>query len=97
MNFKTFSLFIITTLVLYGCSGVKLQKYPAEKCAIMPGDKTVNVINDKCSLCHKGDFAGKEMICSKKSLITDAVTSKRMPKIGKLSDDELKTILKWDL
>ncbi len=97
MKFKLFSSLTITALILSACSGMKLQDYEAEKCAKLPGEKTVNVIKDKCGLCHKGDFATKELICSKKSIITDSVTAGRMPKFGKLSKEELNTILKWEL
>ena len=96
MKFKLFFTIIITALILSACSGMKLQNYEAEKCTKLPGEKTVSVINDRCGLCHKGDFATKELICSRKAMITDAVTAGRMPKIGKLSDEELKTILKWE-
>jgi len=97
MKFKPFFILIATALILSSCSGLVLQDYPVETCAKLPGEKTAGVIKDKCSLCHKGDFASKELICSKKSIIIDSVTSGRMPKFKKLSDDELKTILKWEL
>jgi len=95
MKLIPFSVLIITALLLSACSTTKLQNYPAEACKKLPGEKTVNVIKDKCSLCHKGDFASNEMICARKSMIIDAVSSKRMPKIGKLSEEQLNTILKW--
>jgi len=97
MKIKLFTGLFITALILSACSGVKLQDYEAEKCAKLPGEKTISVINDKCGLCHKGDFATKELICSRKAIITDSVKEGRMPKFGKLSDEELKTILKWEL
>ncbi len=97
MKFKPFFALIITALLLSACSGIKLQDYEAEKCAKLPGEKTMSVIKDRCGLCHKGDFATKELTCSRKAIITDSVTAGRMPKFGKLSDEELKTILKWEL
>jgi len=97
MKLKPFLILITTALILTACSGMKLQDYPAEKCAKLPGEKTVSVIQDKCSLCHKGDFASKETICVRKSMIIDAVSSKRMPKFGKLTEEQLNTILKWEL
>ncbi|HNX25728.1 MAG TPA: hypothetical protein PKG60_16900 [Spirochaetota bacterium] len=97
MKLKPLSALIVTALLLSACSGLKLQNYPPETCTKLPGDKTVNVIKDRCSLCHKGDFAAKETICIRKSMIIDAVSAKRMPKFGKLSEEELNTILKWEL
>jgi hypothetical protein len=97
MKFQTTVVFFITILILTGCSGIQLQKYPAETCEKIPGDNTISIINNKCLLCHKGDFATKELICSRKNMIIDAVSTARMPKFRKLSDDELKTILKWEL
>jgi hypothetical protein len=97
MNFKPFFALVITALILSACSGMKLQDYESEKCVKLPGEKTLSVIKDKCGLCHKGDFATKELICSRKASIVDSVTTGRMPKFGKLSDEELKTILKWEL
>ena len=97
MKHKSFFAIIITVIIISACSGTKLQKYPSEACAKLPGEKTVSVIKDKCSLCHKGDFATKELICTRKAMITDAVSAKRMPKFGSLSAEELNTILKWEL
>jgi len=97
MKVKMFFLLVITALFLFACSGIKLQKYPSEPCTKLPGDKTVSVVKDRCSSCHKGDFATKELICGRKSIITDSVSAGRMPKFGKLSESELKTILKWEL
>jgi len=96
MKFKLFFTLVITALILSACSGMKLQNYEAEKCAKLPGEKTLSVIKDKCGLCHKGDFATKELTCSRKSMIIDAVSSKRMPKFGKLNDEEFKTIQNWE-
>jgi len=97
MKFKHLLLLLILALIYTACSGTRLQKYPADSCTGLPGDKTVSVIKDKCGLCHAGDFATKELICARKSMITDSVSSKRMPTIGKLTEDQLNTILKWDL
>jgi hypothetical protein len=97
MKFKQFSALVITALILSACSGMKLQDYEAEKCAKLPGENTLSVIKDRCGLCHKGDFATKELTCSRKAMITDAVSAGRMPKFGKLSKEELNTILKWEL
>ncbi len=97
MKHKLLFVLIITALIISACSGTKLQKYPAEACVKLPGEKTVSVIKDRCSLCHKGDFATKELICVRKAMIIDAVTAKRMPKFGSLTADELNTILKWEL
>jgi hypothetical protein len=76
---------------------IKLQKYPSETCTKLPDEQTFKVITDKCSLCHSKDFETKELICARKSMITDAVQSGRMPKFKKLSDEELKIILKWGM
>jgi len=97
MTLKPLLLLLITAFILSACSGLKLQNYPSEACTKLPGDKTVAVIKDKCSFCHSGDFATKETICVRKSMIIDAVSAKRMPKIGKLSEEGLNTILKWEL
>lgn len=97
MNFKSLSLLFVTALLISACSGVKLQKYPVEACADTPGEKTLSVIKDKCSLCHSGDFATRESICARKSMITNAVTEGRMPKIGSLTAEELKIIQNWKL
>jgi len=97
MRFKSFIALIVTATILSACSGMKLQEYPEEKCVKAPGDKTVSVIKDRCGLCHKGDFATKELICARKAVIADSVTSGRMPKFSKLTEEELKTILKWEL
>lgn len=97
MKLKPCILLIAAAIMFSACSGMKLQNYPSEKCAKLPGDKTVSVIKDRCSLCHKGDFSTKERICERKSIIIDSVTAKRMPKFGKLTEDQLNTILKWEL
>lgn len=96
MKLKPFIALIITAIIISACSGLKLQGYPPESCTKLPGEKTVIVIKDRCSLCHKGDFATKELICARKDVITDSVTSKRMPQFGNLSTEELNTILKWE-
>lgn len=96
MKIKHFVTIAALSIMLYACSGVKLQDYPQEPCAKIPGVKTVAIINDKCSLCHKGDFATKELMCARKAIIIDAVTSKRMPKFKKITDDEIQTIVKWE-
>jgi hypothetical protein len=97
MKLKQIFALAVTALLLSACSGMKLQDYPAETCSKLPGEKTVSVIKDKCSLCHKGDFATKEAVCARKNMIIDAVSAKRMPKFGKLSEEQLNTILKWEL
>ncbi len=97
MKHKLLSVLIIAISFFSACSGLELQDYPSDACVKLPGDKTVSVIKDRCSLCHKGDFATKELICARKALITDSVTSKRMPKFGKLSEEEMNIILKWEL
>jgi hypothetical protein len=97
MKFKIFSVLAAAAIILSACSGMKLQDYEAEKCAKLPGENTVSVIKDKCGMCHKGDFATKELICSRKAMITDSVNAGRMPKFGKLNKEELNTILKWEL
>ena len=97
MKMKLFLLLIITAMLIPACSGLKLQQYPSEPCAKLPGDKAFSVIQDRCSLCHKGDFATKEVTCSKKSIVIDSVSAKRMPKFGNLSEEELSTIVKWEL
>jgi len=96
MKQNTIITLFITTVLFTSCAGVKLQDYPMEPCVKLPGDKTVSVMNDKCGLCHKGDFATKELICGRKAAIIDAVSAKRMPKFKNLSENELKTILKWE-
>lgn len=96
MSIKPLLLCITGAIIIAACSTTKLQKYPAETCAKLPGDKTFSIIKDKCYMCHKGDFATREMICTRRSMILSAVSSKRMPKIGSLNDEQLNTILKWD-
>ena len=91
------TILLIASVILSACSGLKLQKYPSETCTKMPDEQTFKVITEKCSLCHKKDFETKELICARKSMITDAVQSGRMPKFKKLSDEELKIILKWGM
>jgi hypothetical protein len=97
MKLQSTLAFLVTILIFAGCSGIQLQKYPAETCEKIPGDKAANIINEKCGLCHKGDFATKELICTRKNMIIDAVSTARMPKFRKLSDEDLKIILKWEL
>jgi hypothetical protein len=97
MKLKQFFALATTALLLSACSGMKLQNYPAESCTKIPGGQTLSIIKDKCSLCHKGDFATKEAVCARKNMIIDAVSAKRMPKFGKLSEEQLNTILKWEL
>ncbi len=96
MRKKPLLILLITNLILTACSGLKLQDYQSENCAKMPGEKTVTIIREKCFLCHKGDFATKELICSRKTIITDAVTSGRMPKLKKLNKEQLDIFLKWE-
>jgi hypothetical protein len=96
MKVKIFFALVVTVLFIFACSGVKLQKYPSESCVKLPGNKTVSIIKDRCSLCHKGDFATKESICARKGLIIDSVSAGRMPKFGSLKESELKTIVKWE-
>ncbi len=106
MKARVLFVLLITTSFIYACSGIKLQNYPSQSislpparrpCAQLPGNATVSVIKDRCSLCHKGDFKTKESICARKSIIIDSVSKGRMPKFGKLKESELKTILKWEL
>lgn len=97
MKVKKFTALIISTVIFTACAGIKLQDYPAESCAKLPGEKTMSVVKDRCGLCHKGDFATRELTCSRKALIIDSVTSKRMPKFGNLNEEALNTILKWEL
>jgi hypothetical protein len=97
MKLQSTLAFLVTILILTGCGGIQLQKYPPEKCEKLPGDNTLSIIKDKCLLCHKGDFATKELICARKNMIIDAVSTARMPKFRKLSDNDLKIILKWVL
>lgn len=91
------TILLIASVILSACSGLKLQKYPSETCTKLPDEQTFKVIIDKCSLCHSKDFETKELICARKSMITDAVQSGRMPKFKKLSGEELKIILKWGM
>ncbi len=99
MKQNSLIMFLAAALLFTACSGIgiKLKEYPKEQCTKQPGDKTVAVINDKCGLCHSGDFATKELICERKTIIIDSVSAKRMPKFKTLTENELKTIVKWDL
>jgi len=86
---------LTAALLAAGCSTTKLDSYSRETCPVPPGDAVIEIINNKCMLCHSGDFSSKEEICSRKNLITDAVTSGRMPKIGSLTHDQVQTLASW--
>lgn len=90
-------LLFTTALILAACGGVKLQHYARKSCETPPGDQTLGLIENKCALCHKGDFATKMDICERKDLIIDAVTAKRMPRLKSLSPEERQTIMDWNL
>jgi hypothetical protein len=77
-----------------GCSP-KLEKYPRETCAALPGDSLVSIIKDKCGFCHSKDFKNKDDICAYKKMIIESVGSGSMPKIGSLAEDQKKAILDW--
>ena len=84
----------LSALFLIGCMA-SLKNYPREKCVSLPDDNVVKVIQGKCTRCHTKDYTTKQDICERKSLIINAVVTDRMPKIGKLTEDEKDTIILW--
>ncbi len=86
---------LIIIFMITGCSGVKLAQFTKENCQTPPGNLTLQIIQKKCMLCHKGDFSSPTEICSRKGMIIDSVSSGRMPKIGSLSDEERNALMNW--
>ena len=95
IKFNSFAIVFILIFILAGCSGVKLAQYTKESCETPPGNLTLQIIDKKCMLCHKGDFSSPEKICSRKGLILDSIKSGSMPKIGSLSPEVRDAIISW--
>lgn len=85
----------VLILIVAGCSTTKLASYNRDTCAVPPGDAALKIIDDKCMLCHSGDFSSKDEICSRKNIIIDSVKTGRMPKIGSLNEAQIKIITDW--
>ena len=85
---------ILMGIFLLGCAA-KLTNYPKEECIALSDDNVVKVVQGNCNLCHSKDFSTKQDICERKTLIIKAVADGRMPKIGKLTEDEKRTIIEW--
>ncbi|MCW7752662.1 hypothetical protein OOT00_01525 [Desulfobotulus sp. H1] len=99
MKTKLFPALLLIWLVIVfsaACSGIRLQKYPPEACSLLPGNQTMDVIENTCFLCHRGDFATRQDVCERKEMIQDAVLSKRMPKLKSLSEEDLQILLQWE-
>lgn len=72
-----------------------LENYRKEPCKKLPNETVVTALKENCVSCHRNDFNTKEDICSRKSIIIDAVSKGRMPKMGKLYDHYKKTLVEW--
>ncbi len=72
-----------------------MENYPKEACVAMPSDALFNAIQVNCIKCHTKDFNTKQDICERKNRIIDAVSTGRMPKMGKLYQEYKDTIVNW--
>ena len=95
IKFNSFAMVFIITFILAGCSGVKLAQFTKENCETPPGQQTLQIVQKKCMLCHKGDFSSPAEICSRKGLIIDSIKSGSMPKIGSLTPEERDALISW--
>ncbi|WP_321494219.1 hypothetical protein [uncultured Desulfobacter sp.] len=80
--------------IIAGCAA-SLENYNRESCKNIPDDQIFNVLKNNCVRCHKNDFQTKFDICSRKTIIIDAVKNGRMPKYGSISENDKNTILEW--
>ncbi len=94
MRPHTILIVIVSMLFLIGCIA-SLKDYPKEPCTRLPTEDVVKVIQNNCLRCHSKDFASNQDICKRKRFIINAVADDRMPKIGKLTEDEKDTIILW--
>lgn len=85
---------LISLAFTISCLG-SLEKYKKETCTAMPSDDVVTALRDNCVSCHKHDFNTKEDICAAKSLIIDAVSKGRMPKMGYLYPRYRDILVNW--
>jgi hypothetical protein len=81
-------------MLIIGCIP-HMENYPKEPCVSMPSDNVFKAIQDNCIKCHTKDYTTKEDICVRKNRIIDAVSTGRMPKIGKLYQEYKDTIINW--
>ncbi|TYT73641.1 hypothetical protein [Desulfobotulus mexicanus] len=95
MKHAIFTALIIGSMLLSSCGGVRLKSYEKQDCETLPGQQTLATIENRCMLCHKGDFATIQDICERKDLIIDAVETERMPRFSKLTQQELEIIVTW--
>jgi hypothetical protein len=91
---KIVAIVVVSVALGIGCNAT-LKDYPKEKCVSMPSDEVVKAIYDNCIKCHTKDFTTKQEICERKNRIIDAVSTGRMPKIGKLFESYKQTIVHW--
>ncbi|TWI70680.1 hypothetical protein LZ24_02250 [Desulfobotulus alkaliphilus] len=95
MKHRFFTVLIIGSMLFSSCGGVRLKSYEKQDCETLPGQATLETIENRCMLCHKGDFATVQDICERKDLIIDAVETGRMPRFSKLTQQELEIIVTW--
>ncbi len=94
MKFRAAVVTVACAVFLAACMA-SLEKYDREKCAKLPSDAVVKAIHDNCIKCHTKDFTTKEDICVRRGMIIDAVSTGRMPKMGKLYPHYRDTIVNW--
>lgn len=91
---STVALILICIAGIGACLG-SLKEYPKEPCTAIPTDAVMTALKDNCVSCHKKDFNSKEDACAHRAMIIDAVSTGRMPKMGKLWDSYKKTLVEW--
>ncbi|WP_320040848.1 cytochrome c [uncultured Desulfobacter sp.] len=89
-----FPIIFFIVFIMVGCTA-SLESYNRESCKSIPDDKLFNVLQNNCVSCHKKDFQTKLDICSRKTIIIDAVKNGRMPKYGSISENDKNTIIEW--